>query len=285
MLIELSVRNLAIFEDVRVPFGPGLNVVTGETGAGKSVLVEAIRLALGEKADPLAVRSGEAEADVSALFDLSGRDDLRDAWEEAGLPWNDEVVLRRLIPASGRSRAYLNGQVIAQSILAELSPRLVELVSQHSVPLLLSRAAALTAIDDFAGTAREAAEMRRRFRRLSALRREAEEAIRRSASARDAMDALDFSIAELGKAALAPGEEEEVAAELALIKNAARVGEALRGAESALSSSDQSATAALSFAAARLREAAGVDPRIAELAEPVRGIQGEANEISREIDA
>ncbi|HLN92970.1 MAG TPA: AAA family ATPase, partial [Thermoanaerobaculia bacterium] len=109
MLIELTVRNLAIFEDVRVPFSAGLNVVTGETGAGKSLLVEAIRLALGEKADPVAVRTGEPEAEVTALFDLSRRDDLRDAWEEAGLTWEEEVVLRRVLPAAGRSRAYLNG--------------------------------------------------------------------------------------------------------------------------------------------------------------------------------
>jgi len=99
MLIELTVRNLAIFEDVRVPFSAGLNVVTGETGAGKSLLVEAIRLALGEKADPMAVRTGEPEAEVTALFDLSRRDDLRDALEEMGLPWEEEVVLRRVLPA------------------------------------------------------------------------------------------------------------------------------------------------------------------------------------------
>ena len=122
MLIELSVRNLAIFEDVRVDFAPGLNVVTGETGSGKSILVEAIRLALGEKADPLAVRTGEAEAEVSALFDLARRDDLRDAWEDAGLPWEGEVVLRRVLPAGGRSRAYINGRPVAQPVLRR-SPR------------------------------------------------------------------------------------------------------------------------------------------------------------------
>jgi len=113
MLIELSVRNLAIFEDVRVSFASGLNVVTGETGAGKSILVEAVRLALGEKADPVAVRSGEPEAEVSALFDLSRREDLREALDEAGFPWEEELVLRRIIPASGRSRAYFNGRAVA----------------------------------------------------------------------------------------------------------------------------------------------------------------------------
>src|SRR5512134_580635 len=148
MLIELSVRNLVLFEDVRVPFASGLNIVTGETGAGKSILVEAIRLALGEKADPVAVRTGETEAEVTALFDLSRREDLKEAWEEAGFPWEEELVLRRVIPANGRSRAYFNGRAVAQSGLAGLGPLLVELVGQHSIPFLLSRAAALAAIDE-----------------------------------------------------------------------------------------------------------------------------------------
>jgi len=285
MLIELVVRDLALFDDVRVPFGPRLNVVTGETGAGKSVLVEAIRLALGEKADPLAVRSGEAEAEVCALFDLSGRKDLREVWEEAGLPWEEEVILRRVIPASGRSRAYLNGRPVPQSALAELSPRLVEMVSQHSAPLLLSRAAALSVLDEFAGCTEEAARMRASFRRLSALRRAAADAGARAASAASAAASLDASIAEIEGASLAPDEEERIAAELSAVRNVVRLGEALRGAEAALSSEERSAAAALAFAAARLREAAAVDPRLAGLAERARNLQAEANELVREVAA
>ncbi len=285
MLIELSVRNLAIFDDVRVPFGAGLNVVTGETGAGKSILVEAIRLALGEKSDPMAVRSGEAEAEVSARFDLPDREDLREALEEAGFPWEEELVLRRVIPASGRSRAYLNGRMAAQGLLAELSPLLVELVGQHSVHQLLSRAAALSAIDEFSGTAEAAAGMRRVYRRICALRREADEAAARAAGARERGESLDFRIGELSRAALVPGEEEELAAELAVLKNASRVQEALQAAEEALSSAEHAASSSLSFAAGRLREAAAVDPRLAEAADRVRSLQNEAQEIARELSA
>src|SRR5512139_2992580 len=194
MLIELTVRNLAIFEDVRVAFAGGLNVVTGETGAGKSVLVEAIRLALGEKADPMAVRTGEAEAEVSALFDLSRRGELRDAWEEAGLPWEEEVVLRRVLPAAGRSRAYLNGRPVAQPVLASLSPTLLTMVGQHSVPELLTRASVLSSIDNFAVTAALASGMRRRYRRVAALRTQADQAAARGAGARSRTETLDFEI-------------------------------------------------------------------------------------------
>lgn len=283
MLIELTVRNLAIFEDVRVPFAAGLNVVTGETGAGKSILVEAIRLALGEKADPVAVRTGEHEAEVTALFDLSRRGEFRDAWEEAGLPWEEEVVLRRILPAAGRSRAYLNGRPVAQPVLAALSPLLLTMVGQHSVPELLSRAAALSSVDDFAGAGALSSEMRKRYRRVAALRRQVAEAADRGAGARSRTETLDFEIGELSKAALAPGEEEELAADLSLLRNAAKVREALQAADDAIASSENAALVATAFALARLREAAAVDPRIADTAERLRSVREEMQDLSREL--
>lgn len=283
MLTELSVRNLAIFADVRVPFAPGFTVVTGETGAGKSVLVEAIRLALGEKADPAAVKAGEEEAEVCARFDLSGRLDLQEAWEEAGVPWEDEMVLRRIIPSAGRSRAYWNERMASQGALAELSPLLLELVGQHSVARLLSRPAALSALDEFAGTAGEAAAMRRSYRRIAALRRQAEDASARGANARERAEHLDFRIGELDRAALDPAEEERLAAEVQLFRNASKVQEALRAAEDALSLSEHSTTASLSFAVARLKEAEAVDPRIAALVERLRSIRIEAQELAADL--
>jgi len=283
MLIELTVRNLAIFEDVRVPFAAGLNVVTGETGAGKSVLVEAIRLALGEKADPMAVRTGEPEAEVSALFDLSRRDELRDAWDEAGIPWEEEVVLRRVLPSSGRSRAYLNGRPVAQPVLAVLSPLLLTMVGQHSVPLLLSRSAALGAVDDFADVAALAVEMRRRYRKVAALRRQAEEAAQRGAGARSRTETLDFEIGELSSAALVPGEEEDLAAERLVWRNAAKVQESLLAAEDALASAESAALVSMGFALTRLREAAALDPRLQEAAARLASFREELRELAREL--
>ena len=283
MLIELSVRNLAIFEDVRVEFSPGLNMVTGETGTGKSILVEAIRLALGEKADPLAVRTGEAEAEVSAFFDLSGRLELKDAWEEAGLPWEEEVVLRRILPAGGRSRAYLNERVVAQSVLAVLSPLLLTMVGQHSVTQLLSRTAALSAIDDFAGTAAQASDMRKRYRKVSVLRRQVEDASARGAAARGRAETLDFEIGELSGARLVPGEGEELATFLHASRNEIKIREALLAADDALSSSDSAAVASLGFALSRLKEAAAMDPGMRDVAERLGALREETVDVAREI--
>ncbi len=283
MLIELTVRNLAIFEDVRVPFAGGLNVVTGETGAGKSILVEAIRLALGEKADPMAVRTGEREAEVSALFDLSGRQDVRDAWDEAGIPWEEEVVLRRVLPADGRSRAYLNGRPVAQPVLAALSPLLLTMVGQHSVTMLLSRAAALAAIDDFSGAGARASAMRRRYRKVSALRRQVEEAALRAAGARSRTETLDFEIGELSAAKLVPGEEEQLVQELQARRNAGKVVEALRAAEDALASAESASLASIGFALARLREAAALDPRLQDAAARLGSCREEINDVARDL--
>ena len=192
-------------------------------------------------------------------------------------------MLRRVIPAAGRSRAYFNGRMVSQSALAELSPMLVEMVGQHSVPRLLSRTAALSALDDFSGTAQDAAEMRRRYRQISASRRKVEEAASRGAGARERSEHLDFQIREISRAALDPAEEETLAADLLVFRNASKVQEALRGAEDALSSSEHSSVTSLSFAVARLKEAAAVDPRIEALVDRVRSIRIEAQELAREV--
>jgi DNA repair protein RecN (Recombination protein N) len=220
---------------------------------------------------------------VSALFDLSRREDLKEAWEETGFPWEEELVLRRVIPSAGRSRAYFNGRAVTQSALTALAPPLVEMVGQHGVPFLLSRAAALASIDDFSGTALRAREVRRLYRRVSALRRQAEEASERGGSARGRIESLDFQIAELARAALVPGEEEDLAESHASFRNASKLLAALRDAEGALSSAEHSASSAVSFAAARMREAAGADPRLSEVGERIRGLQSEITDLAREL--
>jgi DNA repair protein RecN (Recombination protein N) len=160
---------------------------------------------------------------------------------------------------------------------------LLTMVGQHSVPELLSRAAALSSIDDFAGAGALASEMRRRYRKVSALRRQVVEAVLRAAGARSRTETLDFEIGELSKAGLSPGEEEGFAAELALQRNAAKVREALRAADDALASSEHATLASMAFALARLREAAAVDPRLSEAAERLRSFREEVQELSRDL--
>jgi len=138
MLTELRVRNLGVIEDLTVELGPGMTALTGETGAGKTLLVEALQLVLGERASPGLVRAGSDEAVVEARFATPGTD-------------NDEVIVARAVPATGRSRAWVDGRMAAVAALVEVADGLVEIHGQHDQQSLLSAAAQRRALDDFAG--------------------------------------------------------------------------------------------------------------------------------------
>ncbi|MGH9282547.1 MAG: AAA family ATPase, partial [Acidimicrobiales bacterium] len=135
MLTELAIRDLGVVADLRVSIGPGMTAVTGETGAGKTMLVEAIELLVGGRADAVLVRAGAAEAWVEGRF-VAG---------------DEEVVLARAVPASGRSRAYVDGRMAPVSALAEAGARLVDLHGQHAHQSLLLPAAQRAALDTYAG--------------------------------------------------------------------------------------------------------------------------------------
>src|SRR5437899_2134525 len=134
MLHELAVADLGVIDDARLLLGPGMTALTGETGAGKTMIVGAIDLLMGGRADSVMVRPGAAEATVEGRFELDG----------------DEVVLTRVVPAEGRSRAYVNGRMATASVLAEWGSRLVDLHGQHAHQSLLSGAAQRETLDAFA---------------------------------------------------------------------------------------------------------------------------------------
>lgn len=136
MLVELRVRDLGVIEDLALELGPGMTAITGETGAGKTLVVEAVELLVGGRAEPSAIRQGAVEAVVEGRFVLDGR----------------EVVLQRIVARSGRSRAYVDGRMATVSSLAELGDELVDIHGQHAHQSLLSRAAQRDALDRFAGT-------------------------------------------------------------------------------------------------------------------------------------
>ena len=142
MLHELRVENLGIIEEILVPLGPGMTVITGETGAGKTLLVDALELLCGGRADPTAVRDGAEEARVEGRFTLAGSDDP------------DEVVLARVIPVVGRSRGYVNGRLATASELADLGRRLVDLHGQHAHQSLLAPVEQRALLDRACGAAR-----------------------------------------------------------------------------------------------------------------------------------
>jgi DNA repair protein RecN (Recombination protein N) len=218
VLLELAVKDLGIIDDLRLVLAPGMTVLTGETGAGKTMLVEALELLVGGRADPLLVRPGAEAAEVEGRFELDG----------------EEVVLARVVPADGRSRAYIDGRMATAGALAEAGARLVDLHGQHDHQSLLAAAVQRDALDRFAGIdlgpLHEArAEVDSVARRLADLGGDA------GARARE-VDLLRYQVDELERAALgAEDEDEHLDAEETELADASAHRAAAWGAAAALS--------------------------------------------------
>ncbi len=151
MLVHLRVRDLVLIDSLDLEFAPGLTVLTGETGAGKSLVATAIHLLLGRKAGSEVVRKGAEAVEVEGLFDVSDEPGVRARLAEAGLPVNDELLVRRVIPAEGRQRCFVNGRVSSMAVLRELAEGLASFAGQHEHLALLDPARQLALLDAFAG--------------------------------------------------------------------------------------------------------------------------------------
>jgi DNA repair protein RecN (Recombination protein N) len=245
MLSELRIRNFALIDRLTVRLGPGLNVLTGETGAGKSIIVGALSLLLGERASADVVRAGEDRASVEGVFDVAGRADVAAILDARGIDPDDDglLVLKREVAVEGRNRAWVNGSPTTAAVLGELGRALVDLHGQHEHQTLLRRDEQRAILDAYAGNAAEVARTRDAHRAAAALRREIETLDARRREAAQRADFLRFQADEIEGAALRPGEEEELedearrlshSEELQAISNA--LAEAVSGGERALGS-------------------------------------------------
>lgn len=209
MLTELRIRNFALIDRLAVQLGPGLNVLTGETGAGKSIIVGALSLLLGERASADAVRDGAERASVEGVFDISGRADLERVLDERGVDVEDGLlILKREVTAAGRSRAWISGSPTTATALGELGRMLVDLHGQHEHQTLLRGDEQRAVLDAYAGNADLAAQVAAAHRAVQEVQREIDllEARRRDAAQR--ADFLRFQVDEIEAAQLSPGEQE-----------------------------------------------------------------------------
>src|SRR5919197_4342797 len=221
MLREVRIRNFAVVENVAVPFVPGFNVLTGETGAGKSILVDALLLLCGARAQSDVIRADADSATVEGVF--AAPDSVAAVLDEAGLAAEDgEIVIRRELSRSGRHRAFLNDAAVTVGLLERLGDALVQVHGQHEHQRLLESARQLDVVDRFA----EADEQRDRVAELYAKYRGASAAVERTRGAeRDRAqreDLLRFQLSELDAARLRDGEEEELRAERRRLQHAER---------------------------------------------------------------
>ena len=267
MLLELVVENYAVIDRVRVRFQPGLNLLTGETGSGKSIVVDALALLFGGRASGDAVRTGEARARVSGLFEAPREARFTKLLEEAGIETEDgELLLEREVSAEGKSRAFAGSRPVTAALLRELAPWLGDIHGQHDQQLLFSSDAQLDMLDAFAGAAAKREAVSDVYRRWREVSRELEELERGEREKLRMLDLWEFQRREIEAVAPKAGEDALLEQERRVLQNCARLQEAAHGAYSALYDSPDAALSQLRIAMRRLDELCRIDPRL----EPAR---------------
>lgn len=273
MLSSLSVRHFAVVEEVEVEFGPGLTVVTGETGAGKSLLVDALLLLSGTRADASVIRADAERAELSAEFDLSGLDDARQWLADAEMDDGDTCQLRRVLRANGRSRAWINGTPATLTQLAALTPLMLEIHGQQEHQALLSQQHQLALLDGFAANA----ETRDRVRDCARHWREIGERLQALSGGDDhqqRMDLLRHELDQLQQSVVSPDALAELENEHKRLANAERLVEGCRNLMELIDGdSDQSLQQRLSWAHGELDKLAEVDSTL----QSARDMLGTAN--------
>lgn len=234
MLTSLGVRDIVLIERLDLSCSIGLGVLTGETGAGKSILLDALGLALGRRADAGLVRSGAAQGVVTAAFDLPAKHPARAILSEQGLDDADELVLRRVLGADGKSRAFVNDQAVSVALLRRLGDTLVEIHGQNDEQGLTDATVHRGLLDEYAGLEAEVAGLRDAYQAM----RDAEAALREAEQgaeqARREEDFLRHVVGELTELNPQPGEEEELAKQRSLLQAGEKLAAAMQEAQGAL---------------------------------------------------
>jgi len=269
MLRELTIRNVAVIDEVTATFLPGLNVLTGETGAGKSILIDALQLVLGARGSETLLRAGTEEAAVEAAFDAGPTSRAVELLEGEGIALEpgEPLILRRHLFRDGRTKAYANGRLTSVATLRTLGECLVDIHGQHPGQLLLDPRRHRELLDGYAGILEQVRAYRERFGHWQSLRREREELVAAERERAQRQDLLEFQRREIEGAHLEPGEEEALTAEHTILSNHERLFAAVEHAYGALEESDEAILVRLAAAAARLRDAAGIDRRLREVLE------------------
>jgi DNA repair protein RecN (Recombination protein N) len=271
MLRELRVRNFALVENVTVAFTPGLNVLTGETGAGKSILIDAILLVRGGRAQTDVIRAEAEAATVEAVFEVDKGGAAVGVLRDAGLAGCDgEIVVRRELTRAGRHRAFVNDSPVTVALLERLGDQLVDVHGQHEHQLLLEPARQLAVLDRFADVEELAERVTGLYARARAAREDAE---RLRGAERDRVqreDLLRFQVSELDAARLRVGEEEELRRERRRLQHAERFAAGLAEAAALLDEDATSVTSALGRAMRVLGDLGRLDPAFAA---PLDGLE------------
>jgi DNA repair protein RecN (Recombination protein N) len=264
MLRFLRIRNLAVIEAVEVEFESGFNVLTGETGAGKSILVEAVGLLLGGRSSADLVRTGESHAVIEASFEHEG----------------GEIVVRREISSQGRSRSFINGSLATAAGLKDLSFTLAELHGQHEHQALLDPTTHLPVLDEFAGLTDQVARVGAEWSAVSGLRAQLDRSRMDERERLARLELVTFQLTEIEKAAPTPGEDDTLASTRQVLLSAERIQRLCEESYGALYDRDDAVLASLAGVWKRVGELATIDPQFLPYAEGRDGIKSQLEDLA-----
>jgi DNA repair protein RecN (Recombination protein N) len=267
MLVTLQIRNFALIENAAIEFGEGLNILSGETGSGKSIVVQALELLLGSRGSSDLIRQGEEEAEVTGFFNRKG----------------EEIGLRRVIARNGKNRAYLNERPVPVAALEEAGEGLVDLASQHEHQILLRPEKHLPLLDAFAALDDRIEAYQRCLADGRHLLEEREGLMARGREAREKEEFLRFQLKELQEGRVEEGEEERLQKEREVVKNAVRLGEICLKGEEGLDSGEDSVADRLGRLSREVQQAVAVDPEFSKIQNRIEEALCLAQEAAKEL--
>ena len=281
MLRELSIENLAVIEKASANFGGSFNVFTGETGAGKSILIGGINAILGQRTTKDIVRTGEKKAVITALFDELPKH-VSDKLEELGFPAEDELMLTREIFADGKSTARINGRTATAAMLKEIGSMLVDVHGQHENRILMSNDNQRDILDNYGGITEKLDPYKEKFREFAKVSKRLKTLQEELKTRELKIEHLSRVVEDLSALGLDKGDGESLEQELLRVQNTAKIQSAVWGAYNALSS-ESGAAELLQTAAEQLRKIEDAEPKAKELSERITAILPETNDISDEL--
>jgi DNA repair protein RecN (Recombination protein N) len=270
MLAQLSIKNFALIDELKLEFAQGLNILTGETGAGKSILIDALGVVLGEKRKADWLRQGEEEGEVEAVFELPENSRISSFLEEGGLAEGEELFIRRTFSADGKSKCYVNGRSFPVSFLKELGDLMVDIHGQHEHQSLLKPANQILLLDSFAGTEADERELLKNISALRKKEKELSDIKAKEAERAERIDYLTFQINEIDSSGIADINEEELANEKKLMQHAEQRSGVGQEAYDLIYGGDGSAVEKLNDAFKLLEKIINIDPKIEEIAGGMR---------------
>lgn len=280
MLAEIRLQNFAIIDDISINFGDGLNIITGETGTGKSLIVDAINVILGDRFTAGHAKFPGKEAVVEALFEIPPDGRVAGNFEKSGIACpGAELVVRRVLTEKGKNRIYVNGSIVTLGVLSEATEGLVNMFGQHEHQNLLKKNNYINYLDDFSQLRHELSEYRTAYAELAELGGKIEALEKKRLEGAEKRDYLRFQVEEIDNVSPAGGEDSRLEEERTRLENSEKFSSSLRSATGLLYEGEGSAVDSLKRAASRLEEVSGLDSSLGKLRDRIGALLIEAEDV------